>query len=105
MWPVAYRAAPDHSNEPLTPATGSDEGRRVSLRCCHSLLSCPVRGVASHNGKERVMDARLSLHLLGVVAGGVLALAPALLPSARPTRRWPHVVMALGMAAGHLGGL
>ncbi|TMR98491.1 hypothetical protein [Nonomuraea basaltis] len=45
------------------------------------------------------------LHTVGVSVGCVLALAPALLPSARPTRRWPHVVMALGMAAGHLGGL
>ncbi|MEV0386794.1 hypothetical protein [Nonomuraea sp. NPDC050643] len=36
--------------------------------------------------------------------GCVLALVPALLPAAGPTRRWPHVVMALGMAAGHLGG-
>ncbi|MFI6742664.1 hypothetical protein ACIBI9_58035 [Nonomuraea sp. NPDC050451] len=41
---------------------------------------------------------------MGISAGCALALAPALLPSARPTRRWPHVVMALGMAAGHLGG-
>ncbi|MDP9846295.1 hypothetical protein [Streptosporangium lutulentum] len=45
------------------------------------------------------------LHTVAVVAGCVLALAPALLPSARPARRWPHVVMALGMAAGHLGGV
>ncbi|MGP3915169.1 hypothetical protein [Nonomuraea sp. 10N515B] len=45
------------------------------------------------------------LHTAGASVGCVLALAPALLPSARPTRRWPHVVMALGMAAGHLGGL
>ncbi|MEV1171731.1 hypothetical protein [Nonomuraea sp. NPDC049784] len=45
------------------------------------------------------------LHTVGVSVGCVLALAPALLPSPRPTRRWPHVVMALGMAAGHLGGL
>ncbi|MFG1707380.1 hypothetical protein ACFLIM_29690 [Nonomuraea sp. M3C6] len=45
------------------------------------------------------------LHTVGVSVGCVLALAPALLPSVRPTRRWPHVVMALGMAAGHLGGL
>ncbi|MEV6040472.1 hypothetical protein AB0L65_55840 [Nonomuraea sp. NPDC052116] len=44
------------------------------------------------------------LHAVGISAGCALALAPALLPSARPTRRWPHVVMALGMAAGHLGG-
>jgi hypothetical protein len=44
------------------------------------------------------------LHTVGVLVGCVLALAPALLPSVRPTRRWPHVVMALGMAAGHLGG-
>jgi hypothetical protein len=45
------------------------------------------------------------LHTVGVSAGCVLALAPALLPSARPAKRWPHVVMALGMAAGHLGGV
>jgi hypothetical protein len=45
------------------------------------------------------------LHTAAVLVGCVLAFAPALLPSARPTRRWPHVVMALGMAAGHLGGL
>ncbi|MEU6783004.1 hypothetical protein ABZ912_27735 [Nonomuraea angiospora] len=44
------------------------------------------------------------LHAVGISAGCALALAPALLPSAHPTRRWPHVVMALGMAAGHLGG-
>ncbi|MGW6500524.1 hypothetical protein [Nonomuraea angiospora] len=44
------------------------------------------------------------LHAAGISAGCALALAPALLPSAHPTRRWPHVVMALGMAAGHLGG-
>ena len=44
------------------------------------------------------------VHSVGVLVGCGLALAPALLPSARPTRRWPHVVMALGMAAGHLGG-
>jgi Domain of unknown function (DUF5134) len=45
------------------------------------------------------------LHTVAVLVGCVLALAPALLPSARPARRWPHVVMALGMAAGHLGGM
>ena len=45
------------------------------------------------------------VHSVGVLVGCGLALAPALLPSARPTRRWPHVVMALGMAVGHLGGL
>ncbi|MFI7128674.1 hypothetical protein ACIBQ1_23435 [Nonomuraea sp. NPDC050153] len=45
------------------------------------------------------------LHVVGVSLGCALALAPALLPSARPVTRWPHVVMALGMAAGHLGGL
>ncbi|MFC5825963.1 hypothetical protein [Nonomuraea insulae] len=45
------------------------------------------------------------LHTVAVSAGCVLALAPALLPSARAARRWPHVVMALGMAAGHLGGV
>ncbi|KAB8189617.1 hypothetical protein FH608_039195 [Nonomuraea phyllanthi] len=44
------------------------------------------------------------LHAAGVSVGCGLALAPALLPSARSARRWPHVVMALGMAAGHLGG-
>ncbi|MGP4024860.1 hypothetical protein [Actinomadura sp. 3N407] len=44
------------------------------------------------------------LHTVGITVGCVLALAPALPPSARPTKRWPHVVMALGMAAGHLGG-
>lgn len=43
-------------------------------------------------------------HAAVVVVGCVLALVPALLPAARPTRRWPHVVMAFGMAAGHLGG-
>ncbi|MEU7861973.1 hypothetical protein [Nonomuraea sp. NPDC049141] len=42
---------------------------------------------------------------MAVSVGCVLALAPALLPSARPARRWPHVVMALGMATGHLGGM
>ncbi|TDC87583.1 hypothetical protein E1292_46535 [Nonomuraea deserti] len=45
------------------------------------------------------------LHTVGISVGCVLALAPALLPSVRPSRRWPHVVMAFGMAAGHLGGL
>jgi hypothetical protein len=63
------------------------------------------------------MDARSSLFGLEVAGGGqafphaavvaigcVLALVPALLPAARPARRWPHVVMASGMAAGHLGG-
>ncbi|GAA3552312.1 hypothetical protein GCM10022419_035790 [Nonomuraea rosea] len=45
------------------------------------------------------------LHMVVVSVGCVLALAPALLPSARPAGRWPHVVMALGMAAGHLGGV
>ncbi|SEG30649.1 hypothetical protein SAMN05444920_102520 [Nonomuraea solani] len=45
------------------------------------------------------------LHTVGISVGCVLALAPALLPSVRPARRWPHVVMAAGMAAGHLGGL
>ncbi|MFG1687908.1 hypothetical protein ACGFNP_47715 [Nonomuraea sp. NPDC049269] len=45
------------------------------------------------------------LHTVGISVGCVLALVPALLPSVQPTRRWPHVVMALGMAAGHLGGL
>ena len=45
------------------------------------------------------------LHTVGISVGCVLALVPAVLPSVRPTRRWPHVVMALGMAAGHLGGL
>lgn len=54
------------------------------------------------NGKECIMPL---LHAVGVSAGCVLALAPALLPSARPTRRWPHVVMALAMAVGHLGGV
>ncbi len=44
------------------------------------------------------------LHTVGVSAGCVLALAPALLPAARPSRRWPHIVMAFGMVAGHLGG-
>jgi hypothetical protein len=44
------------------------------------------------------------LHTVGVSVGCALALVPVLLPSARPARRWPHVVMALGMAAGHLGG-
>ncbi|MFC4591743.1 hypothetical protein [Sphaerisporangium corydalis] len=44
------------------------------------------------------------LHMVGVSVGCALALVPVLLPSARPARRWPHVVMALGMAAGHLGG-
>ncbi|SNT55669.1 hypothetical protein SAMN05216276_106219 [Streptosporangium subroseum] len=44
------------------------------------------------------------LHTVAISVGCVLALAPAVLPSARPARRWPHVVMALGMAAGHLGG-
>ncbi|MEV4217049.1 hypothetical protein [Nonomuraea sp. NPDC049725] len=33
-----------------------------------------------------------------------MALAPILLPSVRSARRWPYIVMALGMAAGHLGG-
>ncbi|MFB4282255.1 MULTISPECIES: hypothetical protein [unclassified Nonomuraea] len=42
---------------------------------------------------------------MGISVGCALALAPALLPFARPARRWPHVVMALGMALGHLGGL
>ncbi|GAA1616916.1 hypothetical protein GCM10009733_011530 [Nonomuraea maheshkhaliensis] len=41
--------------------------------------------------------------MAGVSAGCVLALVPALLPSARSGGRWPHVVMALGMAAGHAG--
>ncbi|MFG2077121.1 hypothetical protein [Nonomuraea maritima] len=45
------------------------------------------------------------LHTVAGWVGCVLALVPALLPSARPTRRWPYVVMALGMAAGHLGGM
>jgi hypothetical protein len=45
------------------------------------------------------------LHTVGISGGCFLALAPALLPSVRPSRRWPHVVMAFGMAAGHLGGL
>ncbi|MFC5831126.1 hypothetical protein [Nonomuraea insulae] len=45
------------------------------------------------------------LHTVGITVGCVLALAPALLPSVPPSRRWPHVVMASGMAAGHLGGL
>jgi hypothetical protein len=45
------------------------------------------------------------LHTVAISVGCVLALAPALLPSARPVRRWPHVVMALGMMAGHLGGM
>ncbi|MEV4577745.1 hypothetical protein AB0K16_31325 [Nonomuraea jabiensis] len=44
------------------------------------------------------------LHAVAISAGCALALAPALLPSAHPARRWPHVVMAFGMAAGHLGG-
>lgn len=44
------------------------------------------------------------LHTVAAGAGCVLALAPALLPSGRAGRRWPHVVMAFGMAAGHLGG-
>ncbi|MEV0162449.1 hypothetical protein [Nonomuraea fuscirosea] len=43
------------------------------------------------------------VHVAGVSAGCALALLPALLPSARSGGRWPHVVMALGMAAGHLG--
>lgn len=43
------------------------------------------------------------VHVVGVSAGCALALLPALLPSARSGGRWPHVVMALGMAAGHLG--
>ncbi|MBF8189229.1 hypothetical protein ITP53_26555 [Nonomuraea sp. K274] len=47
----------------------------------------------------------LFLHTVAVSAGCVLALVPALLPAVRPARRWPHVVMALGMAAGHLGGV
>ncbi|MEU7738936.1 hypothetical protein [Nonomuraea sp. NPDC049158] len=45
------------------------------------------------------------LHTVGISVGCVLALVPALLPPVGPARRWPHVVMALGMAAGHLGGL
>jgi hypothetical protein len=45
------------------------------------------------------------LHTVALSVGCVLALAPAVLPAARPARRWPHVVMALGMAAGHLGGV
>lgn len=44
------------------------------------------------------------LHTVAGWGGCVLALVPALLPSARSTKRWPYVVMALGMAAGHLGG-
>ncbi|SDK81577.1 hypothetical protein [Nonomuraea jiangxiensis] len=49
------------------------------------------------------------LHVVAASVGCVLALAPALLPAllpaTRPARRWPHVVMALGMAVGHLGGV
>jgi hypothetical protein len=45
------------------------------------------------------------LHTVAITVGCVLALAPVLLPSVSPSRRWPHVVMASGMAAGHLGGL
>jgi hypothetical protein len=44
------------------------------------------------------------LHTAGTVAGCVLALVPALPPSARAAPRWPYLVMALGMAAGHRGG-
>ncbi|MEU4572567.1 MULTISPECIES: hypothetical protein [Nonomuraea] len=44
------------------------------------------------------------LHTVGVLAGCAVALAPILLPSVRSARRWPYIVMALGMAAGHLGG-
>ncbi|GAA4916525.1 hypothetical protein HD597_005552 [Nonomuraea thailandensis] len=44
------------------------------------------------------------LHTVAAGAGCVLALAPALLPSGRAGKRWPYVVMAFGMAAGHLGG-
>ncbi|MEV5893845.1 hypothetical protein [Nonomuraea fuscirosea] len=43
------------------------------------------------------------VHVAGMSAGCALALLPALLPSARSGGRWPHVVMALGMAAGHVG--
>ncbi len=43
------------------------------------------------------------LHVAAVSAGCALALVPALLPPARSGGRWPHVVMALGMAAGHAG--
>lgn len=45
------------------------------------------------------------LHAVGTTVGCVLALVPLLLPSVRPSRRWPHVVMGFGMVAGHLGGL
>ncbi|WP_219461783.1 hypothetical protein [Nonomuraea rhizosphaerae] len=52
------------------------------------------------------------LHTAGVTTGCILALAPALLPltptatpGAPAAGRWPHLVMALGMAAGHLGGV
>jgi hypothetical protein len=44
------------------------------------------------------------LHAVAAGAGCALALAPALLPSGRAGQRWPYVVMAFGMAAGHLGG-
>jgi hypothetical protein len=54
------------------------------------------------NGKECIMPL---LHTVGISAGCLLALAPALLPTTPPIKRWPHVVMALGMAAGHLGGV
>ncbi|ROO84705.1 hypothetical protein EDD29_2233 [Actinocorallia herbida] len=42
------------------------------------------------------------LHLAAALAGCVLALVPAL--SAPSGLRWPHLAMALGMAAGHFGG-
>ncbi|UBU17812.1 hypothetical protein [Nonomuraea gerenzanensis] len=44
------------------------------------------------------------LHTAAATVGCALALAPALLPSGRADRKWPYVVMAFGMAAGHLNG-
>ncbi|AQZ64025.1 unnamed protein product [[Actinomadura] parvosata subsp. kistnae] len=66
------------------------------------------------DGKECTVDTRWAdlgsdpvLHAMVVGAGCVLALAPALLPSWRAGagKRWPYVVMAFGMAAGHLDGV
>ena len=83
----------------------------MSLGSCHSLPSCPVKGgnrqrQGVHHGcplEPLLMEAFVPLS--GGVGGLRSRPSPALLPSAQPTRRWPHVVMALGMAAGHLGGL
>lgn len=77
----------------------------VPVTTRRAVLSEGVTGDDDGDDKEPGMPPMQVLHWAGTSAGCVLALVPALLPSARAARRWPHVVMALGMAAGHLGGL